>query len=599
MVEIPQNWKEPKLRMDHLRNHNDKTHLTHVSALFRAIPIYSNKKWGESFIMRSSLKRTSIMGILIALTAIVALLSGFLLTRPKADAAMGFAAKADLNGRDGPSLNANTVKVNMYRQNQTVTVTCQIRGEIAYESAIWDKTSDNVWVPDAYVKTGYTSFVPGLARCDDASNDAHYFPATDDLNGRNAPALTATVVTVNQYLKGDAVPVVCQATGQLAYNSTIWDKTSDGVWVPDAYVKTGSTGFASGVPKCTTTTAPTEQRYVVKANVNGSKTTTAGAAAVKVYPAGSSITITCQAIGDNISGSNIWDKTSDALWVADYYIKTGFDTFIPGMARCSDNSTASGTGYLTKTDLDGRKTKTITAAAVKTYPSGSTIKVVCQAYGQWAYGSYIWDKTSDGLWVADYYVKTGSTGFVSDMPRCDNDSPSGGPSSGGSTGGGDCATSGHGRNTGPAGSTTGTKAEKLQRVLNLALAQTSRSLSYAWGGGGKGGPSCGIASLSPGGYNDYNRFGFDCSGFTQYIFWAGAGIDIGPATGYQVNKGTRVSYSNLQIGDLLFWGDTGSTTHVAIYIGSGKMIEAAPPRGTTSVHVISVYGSHSYAIRIL
>jgi hypothetical protein len=28
------------------------------------------------------------------------------------------------------------------------------------------------------------------------------------------------------------------------------------------------------------------------------------------------------------------------------------------------------------------------------------------------------------------------------------------------------------------------------------------------------------------------------------------------------------------------------------------MIEAAPPRGTSSVHVTSVYGSHSYAIRI-
>jgi cell wall-associated NlpC family hydrolase len=541
------------------------------------------------------------MRIILVIVAMFTILTTSLMLAKPAAAATGFVAETDLNGRDGPSLNANTVKVNMYLQGQTVNVSCQARGEEAYGSAIWDKTTENVWVPDAYIKTGSSGFASGVPRCNDTSGDIHNFPATADLDGRNAPSLSAAVLEVNQYLSGSQVPVVCQATGGSAYGSTIWDKTRDGVWVPDAYVKTGSSGFASGVPQCTTTKAPSNYNYVAETDLNGRNTTSVSAPAVKVYPSGSTITVTCQAIGENAYGSNIWDKTIDGLWVTDHYVKTGFDTFVPGMPRCTDNTSGSGSGYTAETDLNGRNTKSTSAATVKVYPSGSTIKITCQAYGEWAYGSYIWDKTTDGLWVTDYYVKTGTSGFLSNMPRCDNDQPTGGSGTGGTgptTGNSSCDTSGHGRNSGPAGSTSGTSADKIQRIINLAKQETTLGLSYSWGAGGKGGPDCGIAELSPSGYNDYHRYGFDCSGFTEYIFWAGAGVGIGDDTNAQSVRGTQVSYSDVKPGDLLFWGSPGDTDHVALYIGNGQMIEAAPPRGTSSVHITTVYGSHSYAIRI-
>ncbi|WP_431684036.1 C40 family peptidase [Kitasatospora sp. KL5] len=106
-------------------------------------------------------------------------------------------------------------------------------------------------------------------------------------------------------------------------------------------------------------------------------------------------------------------------------------------------------------------------------------------------------------------------------------------------------------------------------------AQTTRGLGYAWGGGGRGGPSCGTASLSPSGYNDYNRFGFDCSGFTDYIFWAAAGKEIGQNTDVQSVQAIQVPYSSVKAGDLIFWGSPGNTDHVALYIGNGRIIEAA------------------------
>jgi hypothetical protein len=50
----------------------------------------------------------------------------------------------------------------------------------------------------------------------------------------------------------------------------------------------------------------------------------------------------------------------------------------------------------------------------KTYSKGTDVKITCQTSGTNVEGNSIWDKTSDGCYVADYYVKTGSNGYVTD-----------------------------------------------------------------------------------------------------------------------------------------------------------------------------------------
>jgi uncharacterized protein YraI len=62
-------------------------------------------------------------------------------------------------------------------------------------------------------------------------------------------------------------------------------------------------------------------------------------------------------------------------------------------------------------------------AVVKSYPKGHEISIVCQAAGNDVKGDNLWDKTSDGCYVADYYVKTGSTGYVT--KHCDGGSDGG------------------------------------------------------------------------------------------------------------------------------------------------------------------------------
>lgn len=77
--------------------------------------------------------------------------------------------------------------------------------------------------------------------------------------------------------------------------------------------------------------------------------------------------------------------------------------------------------------------------------------------------------------------------------------------------------------------------------------------------------------------------GFDCSGFTQYVFRNAAGVNLPRTTYEQINVGTPVAYSDLQPGDLVF----PHTGHVGIYVGNGQMIHA-PSTGDV-IKVSSVY----------
>jgi hypothetical protein len=68
-------------------------------------------------------------------------------------------------------------------------------------------------------------------------------------------------------------------------------------------------------------------------------------------------------------------------------------------------------------------------SVVKSYKKGADVSITCQAPGTDVKGDSIWDKTADGCYVADYYVKTGSSSYVT--KNCDdNGSGSGGGSSG-------------------------------------------------------------------------------------------------------------------------------------------------------------------------
>lgn len=70
--------------------------------------------------------------------------------------------------------------------------------------------------------------------------------------------------------------------------------------------------------------------------------------------------------------------------------------------------------------------------------------------------------------------------------------------------------------------------------------------------------------------------GADCSGFVMSVYKK-FGYKLSHSSRAQANEGTKISYSELQPGDLIFYAKNGSINHVAIYIGNGQVIHASSP----------------------
>ncbi|ALC05889.1 hypothetical protein CDES_07390 [Corynebacterium deserti GIMN1.010] len=163
-----------------------------------------------------------------------------------------------------------------------------------------------------------------------------------------------------------------------------------------------------------------------------------------------------------------------------------------------------------------------------------------------------------------------------------------------STGSGSTVGSGSGDSS--TGVVTGDRAATIETVISRAMSQLGTP--YAWGGGNANGPTLGIRD---GGvadsYGDYNKVGFDCSGLTLYAF-AGVGISLPHYTGYQYQYGTQVSPSEMQRGDLIFYGP-GASQHVAIYLGDGQMIEAPSSGSVVKISPVRWSGMTEYAVRLI
>jgi len=77
------------------------------------------------------------------------------------------------------------------------------------------------------------------------------------------------------------------------------------------------------------------------------------------------------------------------------------------------------------------------------------------------------------------------------------------------------------------------------------------------------------------------REGFDCSGFTKYVF-AKYGIALPRTSREQVRAGAGVAadFRALRPGDLMFFAEPGETiSHVAIYAGDGVILHASSSVG--------------------
>lgn len=90
---------------------------------------------------------------------------------------------------------------------------------------------------------------------------------------------------------------------------------------------------------------------------------------------------------------------------------------------------------------------------------------------------------------------------------------------------------------------------------------------------------------------------WDCSSLVQAAFRS-VNIDLPRVSQSQSTAGTQVSLSNLQPGDILYWGGAGSAYHVGIYVGGGEFV-GAQNSGTGVVQRPLSYDPPSGAVRVL
>lgn len=120
------------------------------------------------------------------------------------------------------------------------------------------------------------------------------------------------------------------------------------------------------------------------------------------------------------------------------------------------------------------------------------------------------------------------------------------------------------------------RGQRSQYVIDniITTAKRFQGVPYLWGGA--------------------TPQGFDCSGFTQYVFRLN-GIELPRTADLQYELGVPVSYNNLQPGDMVFFSTYApGPSHNGIYIGNGLFINSSSSRGVSIARMDNSYWAPRY-----
>lgn len=137
------------------------------------------------------------------------------------------------------------------------------------------------------------------------------------------------------------------------------------------------------------------------------------------------------------------------------------------------------------------------------------------------------------------------------------------------------------------------QTQQSQRAASETKAETPKKAEAAAPASAKGSSIISIAARYVGVpyvYGGTTPEGFDCSGFTSYVYRQ-AGISLPRTSSGQGAMGTRVSRAQAQPGDLIW-----TPGHVAIYAGDNMMIDA--PRPGKTIQFRPIWQSNPTFIRL-
>lgn len=439
---------------------------------------------------------------------------------------------------------------------------------------------------------------------------------------------------VGQKVKRYALPnqEIQFVASKKVYSQT-WLQTTDGGWIPEMYLNTTAAATTTTVakPVASTTTATSTATTTTAAPV-GTVTATYQGGATTVWSDTTSLSVksylsegqSASYVATKKVGSSTWYQLTNGGWVHSTYVSDGTQT-TPVASTTTTATATTTTPVATTTTPVASTTQTTTPAATVTTPSTTTttttttpakvtvpttvLGTISATYsggattvwsdtntssvksylGQGASASYVatksvngttWYQLQNGGWVSGQYV--GKPGATSSSTSTSSNSSTTVSKPTTSTPSSSSNSSSSNTVSKPVVSTpTPSKPAATNGTISssalISYAKQFRGTPYVWGG--------------------KTPTGFDCSGFTQYVF-AHFGKAIGGYTGAQEDAGTAKSVSAAKPGDLIFWGSKGSTYHVAIYIGGNQYI-AAPSKGdVVKISTISSYFAPSFAMSI-
>ena len=158
------------------------------------------------------------------------------------------------------------------------------------------------------------------------------------------------------------------------------------------------------------------------------------------YETGTVLTLICYQRGQSVKGyfsssfnegwDNLWYRISDGAYAADVDLETG--TLDPVVPACADQPVADTTNAIVMATTQRMSDATLNSTQNGWYSAGSRLTLTCYTHGQAVKGYFsgsfpdgydnLWYKVSDGQWVADVDIDTGSNDPVT--PACSTPPPS-------------------------------------------------------------------------------------------------------------------------------------------------------------------------------
>ena len=208
-------------------------------------------------------------------------------------------------------------------------------------------------------------------------------------------------------------------TGWTTAGNTLWAEWQRAKQYRGDHVETWggvSLNIDSDIIKGPVATVAKSCRVTSSTPLNVRSGPTAASAIIGQLQPGSTVAVICQARGQQVGTTPVWDRISNGGYVSDRYVSTPSSTgFSAALPRCSYP------GQVTATTAVNTRSGPGTAYTNLNQPlqGGALAYVACQKPGSLVGTTSVWNQLVDGRWVSDYYVSNKSnTTYSAPVPRC-------------------------------------------------------------------------------------------------------------------------------------------------------------------------------------